>query len=116
MKTYRFKKSERLLKRSEFIRLKRTGQRIQNRYFIAEFTAGKFENTRLGITVTKKMGSAVKRNRMKRIIRECFRLNRQRISGNWDINIMVKKEADSIPFDQAFSSLQNIFNTMEKKV
>jgi ribonuclease P protein component len=114
VKNFKFKKSERLLKRSEFIRLKKTGKRFHNKYFIAELTAGKFERTRLGITVTKKTGSAVDRNRLKRIIREGFRHNRQYISDNLDINIIVKKEAALISFNNAFSSLQKMFKNLEK--
>jgi len=115
VKNFTFKKSERLRKRSEFIRLKRTGKRFHNKYFIAEFAAGKFERTRLGITVSKRTGSAVLRNRLKRVIRESFRHNRQYLSNNLDINIIVKKEAASIHYYDAFSSLQEMFKRLEKR-
>jgi ribonuclease P protein component len=115
VKTFTFKKSERLRKRSEFIRLKRTGRRFHNKYFIAEFTAGKFERTRLGVTISKRTGPAVLRNRLKRIIRESFRHNRQYLSDNVDINIIVKKEAASIHYNDAFSSLQKMFKHLEKR-
>ena len=115
MKTFTFKKSERLRKRSEFIRLKRTGKRFHNKYFIAELTAGKFERTRLGITVTKKTGPAVVRNRLKRIIRESFRHNRQYISKKMDINVIVKKEAANISFYNALSSMRKMFENLEKR-
>jgi len=113
LKNFTFKKSERLRKRSEFVRLKRTGKRFHYKYFIAEFTAGRFERTRLGITVTKKAGPAVLRNRLKRIIRESFRHNRQYLLGNVDINIIVKKEAANISFNTAFSSMQRMFKNLE---
>jgi len=115
LKNFTFKKSERLRKRSEFIRLKRTGKRLHNKYFIAEFTAGRFERTRLGITVTKKAGPAVLRNRLKRIIRESFRHNRQNVLGNMDINIIVKKEAANISFNTAFSSMRKMFKNLEMR-
>ena len=113
MKNLTFKKSERLRKRSDFTRLKRTGKRLHNKYFIAEYTAGRFERTRIGITVTKKAGPAVLRNRLKRIIRESFRHNRQYILENVDVNIIVKKEAANISFSTALSSMRKMFKNLE---
>jgi len=115
VKTFKLKKSERLLKRSEFIRLKRTGRRFHNKYFIAEVAAGKFERSRLGITISKRTGTAVLRNRLKRIIRESFRYNRQCLSKNMDINIIVKKNAAAIHYKDAFFSMQKMFKYVEKR-
>ncbi len=110
MYPYSFNRSEKILKRAEFIRLSRAGQKIQNEYFIALFEAGRTDKTRLGITVTKKVGGAAIRNRIKRLVREYFRLNKNSINGNWDINIIAKKKAASISSNHMFSSLRNIFN------
>jgi ribonuclease P protein component len=41
--------------------------------FYAQTTAAPDERTRLGITVSRRIGSAVVRNRVKRLVRECFR-------------------------------------------
>ena len=60
-----FEKKDRLLKRSEFIRLSKEGKKIQNENFVAIFSHGKKKRTRLGITVTKRIGNATTRNRIK---------------------------------------------------
>ena len=49
--------------------------------------------TRLGITVGKRAGNAVKRNRVKRLIREFFRLNYSRIPRGYDMVVAAKKDA-----------------------
>jgi ribonuclease P protein component len=107
-------KADRILKRREFIALAKSGRRIQNEYFIAVFSPGRHGRSRLGITVTKKVGGAVKRNRIKRLVREFFRLNRQSISGEWDINIIAKNQIADITSERAYQSLQNIISRISR--
>ncbi len=102
-------KLDRILKRRDFVALSETGQRIQNEQFIALFAPNQCGRSRIGITVTKKVGPAVKRNRIKRLIREYFRLNRHKLAGNWDINLIAKRQIADISSEQAYRSLQNIF-------
>ncbi|MBQ5995631.1 MAG: ribonuclease P protein component [Clostridia bacterium] len=47
---------------------------------------------RIGITVSKKIGSAVERNRCKRIIRAAYRNVSPCISGNWDIILVARNK------------------------
>ena len=71
-----FSKDERLLKRESFINLTKSGRKTCNYFFIANYKEGStYGQTRLGITVTKKVGGAVVRNRIKRLVREYFRNN-----------------------------------------
>jgi ribonuclease P protein component len=111
---FSFTKADRVLKRSEFIHLSKAGKKLQNRYFIFTFSHGQGDRSRLGVTVTKKVGSSVKRNRIKRLSREYFRLNRHRLKGNWDINIIAKKEAVGLPSDRIFASLDDLFNSISR--
>jgi ribonuclease P protein component len=110
MGLHSFTKADRLLKRSEFLRLSKGGQRIHTRHFIAFLSPGLHDQTRLGVTVSKRVGHAVTRNRIKRWTREYFRLNRHKVRGAWDINIVAKKEAAGLPSQQVFSSLERIFD------
>lgn len=109
-----FTKADRILKRSEFLRLSKFGKKTQNGYFVAIFSQGRFQRTRLGVTVARKVGNATIRNRIKRFSREYFRLNRHIITGYWDINIIAKKKAADLSSKQAFLSLQNIFNSISR--
>jgi ribonuclease P protein component len=107
---FSFTRADRILKHSEYVRLSKIGRRLYNKHFIAVVCPGRLQRNRLGITVTKKVGCAVTRNRIKRRCREFFRLNRHNITGQWDINIIAKKEAATLPSGRFFSSLQNIFD------
>ncbi len=106
---FSFTKEDRILKRNEFIQLSKFGRKLHQDYFIAIYAPGRFGRSRLGITVTKKVGGAVTRNRIKRFVREYFRLNRHLLSGEWDINIIAKKEAADLSSEKVFASLQDIF-------
>jgi ribonuclease P protein component len=96
--------------------LQQTGTKIQNNHFIASYGPGRFRATRLGITVTRKVGNAATRNKIKRLSREYFRLNRHNITGNWDIIIIAKKEAADLTSAQAFSSLQDVFDRIPRRI
>jgi ribonuclease P protein component len=107
---FSLKKADKILKRSEFIKLSRCGDKNQNKHFIMLYLPGQFQRTRLGITVTKNVGCAVTRNRIKRFAREYFRLNRHRITGGWDISVIAKKQAAQLTSKEAFLSLNNLFS------
>ncbi len=115
MKSYLFTKTDRILKRSEFLFLSKYGTKIHNKLFIAIIDKGKIDKIRIGITVTKKVGNAVVRNRLKRLIREYFRLNKDNISGNWNINLIVKKEAAGLSSKLINSSLHTLFKKIGKE-
>jgi ribonuclease P protein component len=92
------------------------GKKTQNRHFIAIFTPGQFQRTRLGLTVARKVGNAPTRNRIKRFSREYFRLNRHIITGHWDINIIAKKKAADLSSEQAFLSLKDVFRNISRSL
>jgi ribonuclease P protein component len=106
-------KADRILKRSDFLQLSQHGKKISNAHFVLLYAPGQFEKSRLGITVTKKVGNAVVRNRIKRFSREYFRLNRHKLRGYWDINIIARQEAADLSTGQAFISLENVFDRIE---
>lgn len=114
MSPFSFMKADRILKRREFLELSKRGRRIQNEHFIAYFSPGRYNRSRLGVTVTKKVGGAVIRNKLKRFVREFFRLNRNKLSGKWDINIIAKKEAAHISSEKAQHSLQNLLDWISR--
>lgn len=111
-----FTKADRILKRSEFLKLSILGKKTQNRHFIAIFSPGRFQRTRFGVTVARKVGNAPTRNRIKRFSREYFRLNRHIITGYWDINIIAKKRAADLSSEQAFLSLKEVFKNISRSL
>jgi len=113
---FSFKKEDRILKRAEFHELTRFGRKLENDCLIAFIKSGRLNRPRLGITVTRKVGKAAQRNRVKRLIREYFRLNRQHFNQNWDINIIAKKKAVDLSSEKAVSFLQDLFEKISNCV
>ncbi len=106
---FSFPKQDHILKHREFRELFRSGKRIHSDCFIAEHKKNIGKKSRLGLTVSKKVGGAVNRNRIKRVVREHFRLKRAKISGVWDINIIAKKKAGKTSSKELWFSLEKIF-------
>ena len=63
---------------------------------------------RVGITVSKKLGKAVIRNRVRRRIREAYRLNEEKFLPGWDIVIVARSRAVSVSFQKLTQSLLSL--------
>ena len=69
------------LRRADFRRVTRHGRRFDTAYFLVfRFDRSDGRAARLGMTVTRKVGKAVHRNRIKRIVREWFRGRRNELT------------------------------------
>ena len=86
----RLTKSDRILSRETFRRTYDQGTKYHAKYFTAFVISNQQELSRLGITVTRKTGKSVERNRSRRLVREVFRKNKWRVPPGIDIVINVK--------------------------
>lgn len=103
-------KEARLLKRGQFLTLSKQGKKVYTDCFIAIVLKGTAQTNRIGITISKKVGNAVARNRIKRIIREYFRHNKHNISGPEDINIIARKGLTTLSNRQIIEKLDKLFS------
>jgi len=90
----RFRKSNRILRTSDFQRAYTQGKRIAGQYFTA-FCLKVPSNTgpRFGFTTPRALGKAVVRNRLKRRLREMIRLRLFEFAPEWDIVINPRRAA-----------------------
>jgi len=109
-KNFCFPKKVRLLKRSQYLTVSRQGKRVYTDCFIAIVLKGTAKNNRIGITISKKTGNAVRRNRIKRIIREYFRHNKEKILKPVDINIIAKKGLTTLSNLEIIEKLDKLFS------
>jgi ribonuclease P protein component len=106
---YAFTKSERLRRRSEFSALFQSGKRVHSPYLTVILSANTSGMRRLGLVVGKKVGkAAVRRNRMKRLLREFFRLNKHRLPASQDILIVARKDFSSMKCQDLCRELEKV--------
>ena len=113
MKSLSFPKRERLLNRKDFVNLNRFGKRYRTEHFIVIFKENGLDTSRLGITVSKKIGNAVKRNKIKRLIREFYRLHKDYFPKGYDIVIAANKGSHGLDLWKIKEELGEIF--LDKK-
>jgi len=107
----KFPKSDRILKRDRFREVYDTGRKVQARYFTGFVLLNQRENPRIGITATRKIGSSVERNHVRRLVRETFRKNKWLVPNGVDIVINVKRPL----VEASYSELESDFITFLKK-
>ncbi|MDX2454131.1 ribonuclease P protein component [Desulfosarcina sp.] len=110
-----FTKADRIRTSIEYRALSKNGNRYYNDYFVIISQANQASRSRLGITVSKKVGNAVTRNRIKRIIREHFRLNRRILPDRLDINIIARPSSGRIRAAAIRDHLERCFKAITAK-
>jgi ribonuclease P protein component len=105
MPAFAFSKFERVLDRKDFVNLNRSGQRLRTEHFTVFVAKNGLSRTRLGITVSKRVGGAVTRNRLKRLIREVFRLHKGLFPSSCDIVVSARESAGQLDFREVKEEL-----------
>lgn len=104
-----FPKRARLTRRSEFLNLSKSGRKFHTPHFVVMSKENDRGENRLGITVSSRVGHAVARNRIKRLLREFFRRLRHEIIPCQDTVIIARKGADKLSLDEVAQELRGVF-------
>src|SRR5262245_22288313 len=95
--TQTFPASKRLGTRREFLRVYETGRRVASASFVLFGLESTVLHSRIGITVTRKCGNAVVRNRAKRLLREVFRRHQEALAPPMDLVVNARSGLEKTP-------------------
>lgn len=105
----RFPRRTHLTRRSEFLSLSRGGRTVYTPHFIVISRPNDKRADRLGITVSAKVGKAVVRNRVKRLLREFYRKRQNSFSPYRDFLIIARKGAGDLSHHEVARELGRAF-------
>ena len=105
------KKGNKLKKRSDFLELRNRSKKIHGDFVILNFSR-RDGVSKYGITVSKKIGNAVKRNYVKRVIRSIIRNNWKQVKKDFEFEIIPKKGF----LQTKYISIENDIKNLIKKI
>lgn len=106
----RLGKRERIARRRDFVGIQDGGWRVPGKVYTLMIRAGEGETSRLGVTVSKKVGGAVVRNRVKRWIRESYRREKGRLRRATDVVVIARPEAARAGFSATRAELAKLLD------
>jgi ribonuclease P protein component len=97
-----FGRERRIRRRVDFLRVQTHGERASSRHFVLLVAAREVASmpSRLGVVATRKVGNATRRNRIKRLCRECFRLWPGFVPDGVDLVVIAREGADTLSLDR----------------
>ncbi len=111
----RLPKPRRIRKRAEFLRAERVGKRRTGTRFVV-LTAPRTDGvSRLGITASRRVGGAVVRNRVKRLVREFFRRHQHRLSPAQDVLVIARPSAAQATYLDVQRELAAVLGLLEER-
>ncbi|AJE04972.1 ribonuclease P [Geobacter pickeringii] len=94
---FSFPKEDRLLRRADFLRLSAAARKLHTPSFLILVAPPAGDRGRIGITVSRKVGTAVIRNRIKRLVREYYRHHKGSFV-SLDVNVIARRGAEKLDY------------------
>lgn len=110
----RFPKALRLLQRREFLEVQEGGQKLPSDCLLALVKRNSRAHSRVGLTVSSKVGNAVVRARLRRVLRELFRKHRGQWPPGLDVVLVVRSSAKEASFAQVSRAFDGVTRKLQR--
>ncbi len=97
-----------LRKNSDFQAVYKSGKSYANKYLVIYTSKNGTDRNRLGISVSKKVGNSVVRHRIKRLVKESYRLHEQMFNSGLDIAVIARQGSDACDYASIESALLHL--------
>jgi ribonuclease P protein component len=108
MRSEALPRSARLRKRPAYVAAQGKGRKLHTDSFLVFVHPTTGTPTRIGVTVSKKVGKAVERNRVKRLVREAFRRRKALFPQGVDVVFVAKKSATEADYQQVVREIEKL--------
>jgi ribonuclease P protein component len=98
-----------LKKNKEYRNVYSRGKSVADRHLVLYFLANNLDFCRFGFTVSKKVGNAVVRNRIRRLLKEACRLNSTSFKGGFDLVLVARRSMAGLEYRQVEESLLKLY-------
>lgn len=115
MPSFRFQKHEHLRRSADFRRVYDRRRSASDPWLIVYACENALPHLRLGLSVSRKMGGAVQRNRLRRLYREAFRLTRHEMPVGLDL-IVIPRRPEPPALEVLKEALPRLVRRLERKL
>lgn len=105
---FSFPKAHRVTRKSEYDQIFAQGEKAVGRHFVCYWTRQCGQGCKLGLVVSRKVGKATVRNRVKRQLREFFRLHRSEMPPDVQLVIIARPSSATLGFHQCAATMRQI--------
>ncbi len=114
-KSFRFRPEEHLRKGADFRRAYERRRSASDPWVIVYACPNGLPYLRLGLSVSRKVGPAVRRNRLRRLYREAFRLTRHLMPTGLDL-VLIPRRPDDPPLEELKKSLPRLVGQLARRL